>query len=77
MENIIQKITQKYGTEIDYIKKVGTAELSIQLKKEVNATDFAQKLQDNLLTIIDDLSIVKINIVDQNGAIINSFSSNQ
>ena len=53
------------------------AELSISLKKEVNPADFAQKLQDNLLAIIDDLSIVKINIIDANGTLTGSFSSNQ
>lgn len=77
MENIIQKINQQYGAEVDHIKTVGRAELSIRLKKEVNPTDFAQKLQDNLLTIIDDLSIVKINIIDANGTLNGSFSSNQ
>ena len=77
MENISQKITEQYRAEIDQIKKVGNAELSVELSKDVNANEFAQKLQDNLLTIIDDLSIVKINIIDANGVMIDSFSSNQ
>lgn len=77
MENIIQKITQQYSAEVAHIKTVGRAELSISLKKEVNPADFAQKLQDNLLAIIDDLSIVKINVIDANGSLTGSFSSNQ
>lgn len=77
MENIIQKITQQYSAEVAHIKAVGRAEISISLKKEVDPTDFAQNLQDNLLAIIDDLSIVKINIIDANGTLTGSFSSNQ
>lgn len=77
MENIIQKITQQYGSEVNYIKKIGTAEIAVQLKKDVNTTNFAQKLQDNLVDIIDDLTIVKVNVIDANGNLIESFSSNQ
>jgi hypothetical protein len=77
MENIIQKINQKYGVEVDQIKKIGQAEIAIYLEQSIDTTAFAQKLQDNLLDIIDDLSIVKINIIDANGIMIDSFSSNQ
>lgn len=77
MENIIQKINQKYKDEINHIEKVGKVEISITLNRNVNPTDFAQKLQDDLVKNIDELTIVKINIIDAHGNQINTFSSNQ
>ena len=77
MENIIQQINQKYEGEINHIQKVGKVEISITLNRDVNTADFAQKLQDDLVKIIDELTIVKINIVDANGNLWHTFSSNQ
>jgi hypothetical protein len=77
MENIIQQINQKYKGEVNHIQKVGKVEISITLNRDVKAADFAQKLQDDLVKIIDELTIVKINIVDADGNLCYSFSSNQ
>lgn len=77
MENIIQKINQKYQVEINHIQKVGKVEISITLNRNVKATDFAQQLQNDLVNIIDELNIVKINILDANGNLIDTFSANQ
>ena len=77
MENIIQQINQKYKGEVNHIQKVGKVEISIMLNRNINATDFAQKLQDDLVEIIDELTIVKINIIDAHGNQINTFSSSQ
>ncbi|TKC02609.1 M18 family aminopeptidase [Pedobacter cryotolerans] len=77
MENIIQQINQKYEGEINHIQKVGKVEISITLNRDVKTADFAQKLQDDLVKIIDELTIVKINIVDADGNLCDTFSSNQ
>ena len=75
MENIIQQINQKYKDEVNHIHKVGKVEISITLNRDVKAADFAQKLQDDLVKIIDELTIVKINIVDADGNLCDTFSS--
>lgn len=77
MEELIEQLRNKYYNSIATIKTAGKAEITVTIAKETDATNFSQELQDHLIENIDKLSIVKINIVDCQGFLIDSFATNQ
>jgi len=77
MEQIISQLREKYSTEIKNIAKVEETVIAIELLETVQLADFAQSLKDHLLELIDELTILKVNIVDANGKLLDSFATNQ
>lgn len=77
MEHIISQLREKYSTEIKNIVKVEETVIAIELLDTVQLTDFAQSLKDHLVELIDELTILKVNIVDANGKLLDSFATNQ
>jgi hypothetical protein len=77
MEELIKQLRDKYFKSIADIKTTGKAEITVTIADEINAENFSQELQDHLVETIDELSIVKINIVDCQGTLIDSFATNQ
>jgi hypothetical protein len=77
MEELIEQLQQTYFNEIANIKAVGKAEICITVADGSNAEHFSQELQDHLVATIDELDIIKINIVDSQGTVRDSFATNQ
>jgi hypothetical protein len=77
MEELTQYLLQRCKNDIVEIKPVGKAELEIRLRPSVDSSNFSQNLQDHLVDHIDKFDIVKINIVDSNGVLKDSFATNQ
>ena len=77
MEKIIEQLAARYGQQIKQILKIDKAELSIFLNKDVDALQFSQKLQDQIVAQIDEFTIYQINIVDAAGKVIDKFATNQ
>jgi hypothetical protein len=77
MEELIEQLRNKYYSTISDIKTTGKAEITLTVADEKNAENFSQELQDHLVEIIDGLTILKINIVDCQGTLIDSFATNQ
>ena len=77
MEELIANLKTKYNSEIADIKSAGAAEISVVLKQATDDTMFVSDLKDHLVQIIDELTIVKINVVDTDGNLIDSFATNQ
>jgi len=77
MEELINQLTAHYRSVIQNITIAGKAELNITLNSGADAVDFSQNLQDHLVEILDELTIVKINILAVDGKVVDSFSSNQ
>jgi hypothetical protein len=77
MEELIGQLSNKYFDSIADIKATGKAEITIKVAEGTNGENFSQELQNHLIETIDELSIVKINIMDSKGAVIDSFATNQ
>lgn len=77
MENIIAQLQSKYKKQIVKIETIDKAEISIVLADGVNASAFSQELQNHLVEIIDELTILQINIVDAKGDVKDQFATNQ
>lgn len=76
MEEIIQQLAKTYQHQIAQLDRVSATEINVSLKNNVDATSFAQELKDHLVDLIDELTILKVNILDENG-LLNTFSTNQ
>lgn len=77
MENLIAILKEKYVNQISEIHQSGTAEIDIQITENTQANRFVQNLQNHFVELADELTIVKINIIDANGNKVDSFASNQ
>ncbi|RZJ70441.1 MAG: hypothetical protein EOO47_23435 [Flavobacterium sp.] len=77
MEKLIATLKKKYDNQISEISQSGIAEINIQLKEGIESASFIQNLQNHFVELVDELTIVKINIIDANGNQIDSFASNQ
>ncbi|MDQ8051619.1 MAG: hypothetical protein REI78_01270 [Pedobacter sp.] len=77
MEKLINQLQQAYPHEIKEIKVAGPAEINIYLNDGAVAEKFSQELQDHLVSTIDELTIIKINVYDSAGTLRDSFASNQ
>ena len=77
MEKIIAQLQSKYSTQIKKIDKIDKTEISIYLNDGVNAAEFSQDLQNHLIEIIDEFTILQVNIVDSKGDVKDQFASNQ
>ena len=77
MEKIIAQLKSKYSNQIDYIDTIDNTEVSIHLAQGVEGTIFSQELKNQLVEIIDELTILQINIVDSNGDVVDNFATNQ
>lgn len=77
MENLIATLKEKYANQISVINQAGAAEINIHLNDNVNPAVFIQNLQNHFVELADELTIVKINIIDVNDNRVDSFSSNQ
>ena len=76
MKELIEKLKRTYNDRIASIDSTGAAEINIRLN-EGAARDFVQTLKDHLIELVDELTIVKINVFDDQGVLIDSFASNQ
>jgi len=76
-EHIISQLRAKYSTEIKNIVRVEETVIAIELAENVQLADFAQSLKDHLVELIDELTILKVNIVDAKGKLLDSFATNQ
>jgi hypothetical protein len=77
MEKLIKYLQETYGNEITSTKAIGKAELQITIGSGVNVGEFSQSLQDHIVEHINDMDIVKIDIVDADGNLKDSFATNQ
>ncbi len=77
MDTLISKLKSKYHDQIKEIKTVDKAEISITIRSEVHAAVFSQDLQDHLVEIIDELTIVQVDILSEDGKLLDSFATNQ
>lgn len=77
MEELVAKIQDSYYKEIANIQIVGRAEICITIANGSNAEHFSQELQNHLVENIGDLDLLKVNIVDTQGAVVDSFATNQ
>ncbi|RZL43550.1 MAG: hypothetical protein EOO93_28325 [Pedobacter sp.] len=77
MEKIITQLQSKYNNEIDRIETIDKSEISIVLNNGVDSAAFSQELQNHLVEIIDELTILQINIVDAKGNVKDRFATNQ
>jgi hypothetical protein len=77
MEKLIKYLQESYGNEIIEIKHSAEAELEIRVGQAIIVNDFSQKLQDDLVNHIDKFDIIKINIIDADGNLKDSFATNQ
>jgi len=77
MDTLISKLKSKYHNQIKEIKTVGKAEISIKIRSEVHAPGFSQDLQDHLIEIIDELTILQVDILSEDGKLLDSFATNQ
>lgn len=77
METVMQQLKLRFNHQIEAITTVGKAEMTIELKPEVELALFSQQLQDHLVDLIDGLTLLRINIVDHTGKLCDSFASNQ
>ena len=77
MENLIVQLKEKYQASISKIEKVGAAEINIVLNNAVDGEKFARNLKNHLLEVIDDQTIMKFDISNTNGELIDSFATNQ
>ena len=77
MEKIVTQLQSKYNNEIDRIETIDKSEISIVLNNGVDSAAFSQELQNHLVEIIDELTILQINIVDAKGNVKDRFATNQ
>jgi len=77
MEKILTQLQSKYNTQINKIETFDNAEISIFLADGVNVSAFSQELQNHLVEIIDELTILQVNIVDAKGDLKDQFATNQ
>lgn len=77
MTDLNRQLQDKYAHEVETIETIGPAEITITLKPNVDAATFSQNLQDHLIEIIDQQSIIKIGILDHNRQLADSFATNQ
>jgi len=77
METLISRLKSKYQDQIKEIKTVDKAEISITIKSGIDAPTFSQDLQDHLVEIVDELTIVQVNVLAEDGKVLDSFSTNQ
>lgn len=77
MEALIKQLKQTYPNKIAQINVAGTAEINITLAADTKAESFSQELQNHLVNTIDELEIIKINIIDSKGDVRDSFATNQ
>ena len=77
MEKIVTQLQSKYNTEINKIETIDKSEISIVLNNGVDSAAFSQELQNHLVEIIDELTILQINIVDAKGNVKDRFATNQ
>ena len=77
MEKIVTQLQSIYNNEIDRIETIGKSEISIVLNNGVDSAAFSQELQNHLVELIDELTILQINIVDAKGDVKNRFATNQ
>lgn len=77
MEKIVTQLQSKYNNEIDRIETIDKSEISIVLNNGVDSAAFSQELQNHLVEIIDELTILQINIVDAKGNVKDRFAANQ
>ena len=77
MEKIVTQLQSKYNNEIDRIETIDKSEISIVLNNGVDSAAFSQELQNHLVELIDELTILQINIVDAKGDVKNRFATNQ
>lgn len=77
MDTLISKLKSKYQDQIKEIKTVEKAEISITIKSGIDAPEFSQDLQNHLIEIIDELTIVQIDVLSEDGKILDSFATNQ
>jgi hypothetical protein len=77
MEKLIKQLQQAHSNEIASITPIGKAEINIVLNDGTEAESFSQTLRNHVVEEIDELEIIKINIVDAQGAIKDSFATNQ
>ncbi len=77
MDTLISKLKSKYQNQIKEINTVDKAEISITIRSGIDASAFSQDLQDHLVEIIDDLTIVQVDILSEDGKVLDSFATNQ
>lgn len=77
MEKLIEYLKQKYGTDINAIEPLNKTELQITVSKHTQTNGLSQSIQDHLVGHIDEFEILKINLVGENGNLIDSFSTTQ
>lgn len=77
MKEIVQKLNDQYADRIETINQKGATELLISLKEEVDTERFSQDLRDHLVEIIDSQTIIKVNILNSNQELVDSFATNQ
>jgi len=77
MDTLILKLKSKYQDQIKEIKTVDKAEISITIRSGIDALAFSQDLQDHLVEIIDELTIVQVDILSEDGKVLDNFATNQ
>lgn len=77
MKELIEQLAAKYPLQIAKVSPIAEAELEVCLKEGVNFPAFSQNVQNHLLEMVDELTIVKVNILDHQGNIVDSFATNQ
>lgn len=77
MEKLIQHLQEAYPDQIASINKAGSAEINISLHANADAAQFSQSLQDHIVALTDEFTILKVNILDEKGGVKDSFATNQ
>lgn len=77
MEKLIATLKEKYDSQISSIDQVGSTEIKIVAKPDVDAEALAQSLKDHFVELAGELTIVKTNIFDSHHNLVDSFASNQ
>lgn len=77
MEKLLQEITNRYPQQVSQIEQIKPTEINITLNDNTDIASFSQELQDHIIALIDELTILKVNLLSANGTIRDSFSTNQ
>ena len=77
MEELINQLKTFFGDRSKNIFKTGPAEIEIVISDYEDAAQLATELKAHIIKIIDENSIAKINIVNEGGDLVDSFSLNQ